>query len=98
MHLARRVILHSFLIRVILLALTTVISGVQLAHADLMPTGMAKPVADLRDYDGTYRGSPGTGRIGYSTLYRDNDDNGVTSGVVGEGYGSRSEEHTSELQ
>jgi murein DD-endopeptidase MepM/ murein hydrolase activator NlpD len=55
----------------------------------LQPTGMAKPLADLRDYNGTYDGSVGTGSIGYGggTLYRDNQDNGARSGCVGEGCG-----------
>ncbi len=53
----------------------------------LEPTGMAKPVADLRDYNGTYDGAIGTGSIGYSTLYRDNEDNGAISGCRGEGCG-----------
>ncbi len=54
----------------------------------LEPTGMAKPIADLRDYNGTYFGSPGTGTRGYGgTLYRDNQDNGATSGCRGEGCG-----------
>ena len=30
----------------------------------LPSTGMAKPLADLRDYNGTYEGSDGTGSIG----------------------------------
>lgn len=57
--------------------------------ASLDPTGMAKPLADLRDYNGTYYGAPGTGTIGYTggTLYRDNQDNGATSGCNGEGCG-----------
>lgn len=56
--------------------------------ATLEPTGLAKPIADLRDYNGTYFGSPGTGRFGYGgTLYRDNQDNGATSGCRGEGCG-----------
>src|SRR6476646_17304 len=59
-----------------------------LAHATLPPTGMAKPVADLKDYDATYGGSPGTGTIGYTTLYRDNEDGGATSGGNGEGCGA----------
>lgn len=54
----------------------------------LEPTGLAKPVADLRDYNGTYLGSPGTGTIGYEgTLYRDNQDDGATAGCRGEGCG-----------
>lgn len=59
----------------------------------LEPTGMAKPIADLRDYNGTYEGSIGTGTKGYKssggdgTLYRDNQDNGALSGCVGEGCG-----------
>ncbi len=55
----------------------------------LEPTGMAKPIADLRDYNGTYDGSFGTGSIGYGngTLYRDNQDAGRTSDCVGEGCG-----------
>lgn len=49
----------------------------------LDPTGMAKPIADLRDYNGTYYGASGTGTRGYEngTLYRDNQDNGATSGL-----------------
>jgi hypothetical protein len=55
----------------------------------LEPTGMAKPLADLRDYNGTYEGAVSTGRIGFSggTLYRDNQDSGATSGCIGEGCG-----------
>jgi Membrane proteins related to metalloendopeptidases len=55
----------------------------------LDPTGMAKPIADLRDYNGTYYGASGTGTRGYEggTLYRDNEDNGVTAGCNGEGCG-----------
>jgi murein DD-endopeptidase MepM/ murein hydrolase activator NlpD len=55
---------------------------------DLAPVGMAKPVNGLRDYDGTYTGTPGTGTIGYTTLYRDNEDGGATSQCNGEGCGS----------
>lgn len=57
--------------------------------ASLEPTGMAKPIADLRDYNGTYYGASGTGTIGYTngTLYRDNEDYGVASGCNGEGCG-----------
>src|SRR5215211_1482868 len=55
----------------------------------LDPTGMAKPIADLRDYNGTYAGAKGTGSIGYEggTLYRDNEDLGAASGCEGEGCG-----------
>lgn len=57
--------------------------------AQLDPTGMAKPIADLRDYNGTYEGSIGTGTKSYlgGTLYRDNQNSGATSGCVGEGCG-----------
>jgi hypothetical protein len=57
--------------------------------ATLEPTGMAKPIADLRDYNGTYYGASGTGTIGYQggTLYRDNEDGGAASGCQGEGCG-----------
>lgn len=53
----------------------------------LDPTGMAKPVSGLRDYNGTYDGAVGTGSIGYTTLYRDNEDGGAGSGCYGEGCG-----------
>lgn len=55
----------------------------------LNPTGLAKPLADLRDYNGTYDGAFGTGSIGFGggTLYRDNQDDGARSGCVGEGCG-----------
>src|SRR6185436_16631221 len=55
--------------------------------ASLDPTGMAKPIANLRDYNGTYFGASGTGTIGYTTLYRDNEDGGAVSGCNGEGCG-----------
>ena len=57
--------------------------------ASLEPTGMAKPIADLRDYNGTYYGASGTGTVGYTdgTLYRDNQDGGAASGCNGEGCG-----------
>lgn len=59
------------------------------AQESLNPTGMAKPLADLRDYNGTYEGSIGSGSRGYvgGTLYRDNQDGGATSGCLGEGCG-----------
>jgi murein DD-endopeptidase MepM/ murein hydrolase activator NlpD len=64
-------------------------SRVSVRAVSLDPTGMAKPIADLRDYNGTYFGASGTGTRGYEngTLYRDNEDNGVTSGCNGEGCG-----------
>ncbi len=46
-----------------------------------------KPVAAMADYNGTYRGSPGTGSARYTTLYRDNQDDGYRSGCRGEGCG-----------
>lgn len=65
------------------------VPGFNASRPSLEPTGLAKPIADLRDYNGTYEGSVGTGSIGFSggTLYRDNEDNGATSGCVGEGCG-----------
>lgn len=48
---------------------------------------MSKPISAARDYDGTYSGAPGTGTIGYSVLFRDNEDYGATSGCEGEGCG-----------
>ena len=45
-----------------------------------------KPV-DVKDYDGTYAGVPGTGSVGYTTLFRDNEDGGAASGCSGEGCG-----------
>ncbi len=53
-----------------------------------------KPLDGLRDYNGTYKESPGTGTIEYrsgintGTLYRDNEDFGSVSGCNGEGCGS----------
>ncbi len=46
-----------------------------------------KPVSSAPDYNGTYQGSPGTGSARYTTLYRDNQDNGSRSGCRGEGCG-----------
>lgn len=59
------------------------------AMATLDPTGMAKPLSGLRDYNGTYDGAISTGSIGFNggTLYRDNQDNGSASGCIGEGCG-----------
>lgn len=45
------------------------------------------PVAKVREYNGTYSGGAYTGSVGFTTLYRDNQDNGVTSGCRGEGCG-----------
>ena len=42
------------------------------------------PISGMRQYDGTYNGVSGTGSIGYSVLYRDNEDNGTKSGCNGE--------------
>ncbi|HMR55646.1 MAG TPA: hypothetical protein PKD34_03595, partial [Candidatus Doudnabacteria bacterium] len=46
-----------------------------------------KPVAAMPDYNGTYEGRPNTGSARFTTLYRDNQDNGRTSGCRGEGCG-----------
>ncbi len=46
-----------------------------------------KPVASVADYNGTYTGSPYTGSSRYTTLYRDNQDDGYMSGCRGEGCG-----------
>lgn len=46
-----------------------------------------KPLLQAPDYNGTYQGSPYTGSVRYTTLYRDNQDNGYTSGCRGEGCG-----------
>lgn len=46
-----------------------------------------KPVAAMPDYNGTYQGSPSTGSARYTTLYRDNQDDGYRSGCRGEGCG-----------
>jgi hypothetical protein len=46
-----------------------------------------KPVGNLPEYNGSYRGSPFTGNAQYTTLYRDNQDNGIRSGCRGEGCG-----------
>ncbi|HEX3099376.1 MAG TPA: M23 family metallopeptidase [Patescibacteria group bacterium] len=63
--------------------------GVFSTWATLEPTGLAKPLSGLRDYNGTYDGSITTGSIGFvgGTLYRDNQDGGATSGCLGEGCG-----------
>jgi hypothetical protein len=45
------------------------------------------PISTMRDYNGTYIGTPGTGTVDYSVLYRDNEDSGATSGCNGEGCG-----------
>jgi murein DD-endopeptidase MepM/ murein hydrolase activator NlpD len=46
-----------------------------------------KPVSGMPDYNGTYQGRPNTGSAKYTTLYRDNQDNGSRSGCRGEGCG-----------
>lgn len=46
-----------------------------------------KPASAVADYNGTYQGSPNSGWARYTTLYRDNQDNGYTSGCRGEGCG-----------
>lgn len=46
-----------------------------------------KPVAAMPDYNGTYQGVPHTGTAKYTTLFRDNQDNGSKSGCRGEGCG-----------
>ncbi len=46
-----------------------------------------KPLSQAPDYNGTYQGSPNTGTARYTTLYRDNQDNGTVSGCRGEGCG-----------
>jgi len=69
----------SFLSRLAILFFCLVFSIVSFANT--------KPVDGLRDYNGTYEGSPGTGNIAYSTLWRDNYDNGNLSGCNGEGCG-----------
>ncbi len=74
------------LIRVILFLLCMSF-GAGMAVAQLQATNLVRPVNKLRDYNGTYDGAPGTGSIGYSTLYRDNEDNGATSNCRGEGCG-----------
>ena len=78
------------LIRSFLVLSSMVFFGFSVVKADLVSTGMAKPIADLRDYNGTYYGTPGTGTVDYmnGTLYRDNQDGGATSGCQGEGCGS----------
>lgn len=46
-----------------------------------------KPVAAMPDYNGTYQGRPYSGTARYTTLYRDNQDDGARSGCRGEGCG-----------
>jgi murein DD-endopeptidase MepM/ murein hydrolase activator NlpD len=57
------------------------------AYPVWLATGMVKPVSEVREYNGTYFGSYGTGSVGYTTLYRDNEDGGSQSGCFGEGCG-----------
>lgn len=49
--------------------------------------GYIKPVSATPDYNGAYKGSPFTGSTVYTTLYRDNQDDGFRSGCRGEGCG-----------
>ena len=51
------------------------------------PQSYIKPVSAMADYNGTYQGRPNTGSARYTTLYRDNQDNGARSGCRGEGCG-----------
>ncbi len=51
------------------------------------PQNFIKPIDGLPEYNGTYKGSPFTGSLVYTTLYRDNQDNGSRSGCRGEGCG-----------
>ena len=53
----------------------------------LVSAQTVKPFASIPDYNGTYLGSPNTGSARYTTLYRDNQDNGSSSGCRGEGCG-----------
>lgn len=50
-------------------------------------TRVIKPVVSAPDYNGMYSGGPYTGSARYTTLYRDNQDDGVSSGCRGEGCG-----------
>ena len=77
------------IVQVILLVGVLVMSVFSTFGFTLEPTGMAKPLSGLRDYNGTYDGAISTGSFGYAggTLYRDNQDNGVASGCIGEGCG-----------
>jgi hypothetical protein len=49
--------------------------------------GFIKPVGNMPEYNGMYKGSPFTGSAVYTTLYRDNQDNGARGGCRGEGCG-----------
>lgn len=55
--------------------------------AVVVASGATQKPVDVRDYDGLYAGVPGTGSVGYTTLFRDNEDGGVASGCNGEGCG-----------
>ncbi len=55
--------------------------------AVVVASGAAQKPVDVKDYDGTYTGVPGTGSVGYTTLFRDNEDGGAASGCNGEGCG-----------
>lgn len=73
----------------IAIAALSIMSVISVQAFSLEPTGMAKPIADLRDYNGTYDGAFGTGIKSFvgGTLYRDNQDGGALSGCLGEGCG-----------
>ncbi len=49
--------------------------------------GFIKPVSAMPEYNGMYKGSPYTGTAVFTTLYRDNQDNGGQSNCRGEGCG-----------
>lgn len=57
------------------------------APAPATHTSRVKPV-DVTDYNGTYTGAPGTGSVGYSTLWRDNYRGDEPGFCNGEGCGS----------
>ena len=63
------------------------VSFLVFAFADFGFSQGVNPVDRIRDYNGTYNGGPYSGSVGYTTLYRDNQDNGVSSGCRGEGCG-----------
>lgn len=66
-----------------------VASGLMILLVEVFGYGQnyIKPVAAMPDYNGTYEGRPNTGSARFTTLYRDNQDNGRTSSCRGEGCG-----------